>query len=528
MTRATTRRLSRLMLAAATSLLALSPAAGADPLRIAIGGAFTSMDPHFYNATPNHTVAMHVFDRLIDRSPDTSLRPALAESWEAVSDIEWLIKLRPGVTWHDGEPFTAEDVAFTYTRARNVPNSPGGFGGFLREVASVEVIDDLTLKIVTPNPAPNLPRNLAFVPIISKHVGETATTEDYNAGTAVIGTGAYRFVSYAPGDRVEYARNDDWWGDEQAWETVTIRMIPNPGARVAALLSGDVDVIDTPPSGDLERLRNDSRLSVASTSGMRVMYVAVNNTESPPAIQGNDGQPLETSPLRDRRVRAALSHAINREGLASRVMQGAAVATGQWLAEGQYSYAPSVEVPAYDVEVARALLAEAGYPEGFAMTLFGPNDRYPNDAATVQALAQMWTRIGIRTTVETLPWSSFSGLTNRAEFPTALLGWGSPTGEAGYLLTNVLHTPDPDIGLGIFNNGRYSNPDLDGLIVTAMSTLDDDERERLLIEAVEQVAEDHAFIPLFMLTNNWATRNTVVIEPRRDERTLATDVRPAQ
>lgn len=521
-------RLTRLLMASAIGLAATAPNAIAEPLRIAIGGAFTSMDPHFYNATPNHTVAMHVFDRLIDRLPDTSLAPALAVSWEAVSDTEWVFELREGVTWHDGEPFTAQDVAFTYERARDVPNSPGGFGGFLREVASVEVIDDLTLKITTPTPAPNLPRNLAFVPVISLHAGEDATTEDYNSGTAVIGTGPYRFVSYEPGDRVEYARNDDWWGDEQPWETVTLRMIPSPGTRVAALMSGDVDVIDTPPSGDLERLRAEDDLAIFSTPGMRLMYVAVNQTDSPPAIGGPDGEALDTNPLQDVRVRRALSMAVNREGLATRLMQGAAEPTGQWLAEGQYSYAPSVGVPAYDPEGAKELLAEAGYPDGFTMSVFGSNDRYPNDASTTQALAQMWARIGIRTSVETQPWSTYSVLTGRAEFPVGLLGWGSPTGEAGYLLTNVLHTQDSEAGTGIFNSGRYSNPELDELIGTAMATLDDDAREAMLVEAVEMVAENQAFIPLFMLINNWATRDTVTIDARRDERTLATDVRLAQ
>ncbi len=523
-----TSRIGRLLMASAIGLGISAPAAMADPLSIAIGGAFTSMDPHFYNATPNHTVAMHIFDRLIDRRPDTSLAPALAESWEAVSDTEWLFHLREGVTWHDGEPFTADDVAFTYERARNVPNSPGGFGGFLREVQSVEVVDDLTLKIITPSPAPNLPRNLAFVPIISRHVGETATTEDYNAGTATIGTGPYRFVSYAPGDRVEYARNDDWWGAEQPWETVTLRMIPSPGARVAALLSGDVDVIDSPPSGDLERLRNEDGLAVFSTPGMRLMYVGINQTDSAPAISGPNGEALDENPLQDERVRRALSMAVNREGLATRLMQGAAVPTGQWLSEGQYSYAPSVEVPAYDPEGAQALLAEAGYPDGFTMTVFGPNDRYPNDGATTQALAQMWARIGIATSVDTQPWSTYSGLSGRGEFPVGLLGWGSPTGEAGYLLTNVLMTNNPDAGTGIFNSGRYSNADLDALVTEAMATLDDDAREAQLIEAIEMVDADTAFIPLFMLINNWATRDTVTIDARRDERTLAIDVHPAQ
>ncbi|WP_127108357.1 ABC transporter substrate-binding protein [Pararhodobacter zhoushanensis] len=521
-------RLTRLLMASAISVAAFAPAVSADPLRIAIGGAFTSMDPHFYNATPNHTVAMHIFDRLIDRRPDTSLAPALALSWEAVSDTEWLFHLRDGVTWHDGEPFTADDVAFTYTRARDVPNSPGGFGGFLREVESVEVIDDLTLKITTPVPAPNLPRNLAFVPIISRHVGETATTEDYNAGTAVIGTGPYRFVSYAPSDRVEYARNDDWWGEAQPWDTVTLRMIPSAGARVAALLSGDVDVIDTPPSGDLERLRSDDNLAVYSTPGMRVMYVGLNQTDSAPGVSGPNGEALDTNPLQDPRVRRALSLAINREGLATRLMQGAAVPTGQWLSEGQFSYAPSVEVPPYDVAAAQALLAEAGYPDGFTLPVFGPNDRYPGDAATTQALAQMWARLGLRTSVDSQPWSTYSGITGTGELSVGLLGWGSPTGEAGYLLTNVLHTRDADAGTGIFNTGRYSNPELDALVDTAMATLDDAEREALLIQAVEMVDADTAMIPLFMLINNWATRSTVTIDARRDERTLAIDIHPAQ
>jgi peptide/nickel transport system substrate-binding protein len=523
----TYKRVSRMLLATAAASLVLISIAGAEPLRIAIGGAFTTMDPHFYNATPNHTVAMHMFDRLVDRKPDTSIVPALAESWEAVSDTEWLVKLRPGVKWHDGQPFTANDVAFTYERARNVPNSPGGFGGFLREVKTVEVVDDLTLRIHTDAPAPNLFRNLAFVPIVSKHVGENATTDDYNSGKASIGTGAYKFVSYSPGDRVQYERNDEYWGEKQPWESLTIRMVPNSGARVAALLSGDVDVIDTPPSGDLERLQSDPNISVASTEGMRVMYVTVNYQDDAPAIADASGKPLDKNPLQDVRVRKALSMSINREGLASRVMQGAAIATGQWLVEGQFGYDSEVPVPDYDPEAAKALLAEAGYPEGFSLSLFGSNDRYPNDAATVQALAQMWTRIGVRTSVETLPWSSFAGLMNRSEFPAALQGWGSPTGEAGYLLTNVLHTRDDEAGLGIFNNGRYSNKELDTRIVSAMATLDDMKREAELKQAVGMVAEDTGFIPLFMLKNNWATRKSIVIEPRRDERTLAMDVKPA-
>jgi peptide/nickel transport system substrate-binding protein len=511
-----------------TTGLGLAPAQ-ANPLRIAIGGAFTSIDPHFYNATPNHSVAMHVFDRLVDRAPDVSLKPGLALSWKPVSDTVWEFKLRPGVTWHDGKPFTADDVAFTYQRARNVPNSPGGFGGFLRTVKTVEVVDPLTLRIDTGEPAPNLPRELAFVPIISRHVGESATTEDYNSGKAAIGTGPYKFVSQTPGDRVELVRNDAWWGPKQDWDKVTLRMITNSGARVAAVLAGDVDIIDTPPVGDLQKLKADPRVTVATTEGLRVIYLALNSIEPGAAtITDNDGKPLSKNPLLDLKVRQALSIAINREGLADRIMQKTARATGQWLPAGTYSYAKSVTVPANDPTNAKALLKEAGFPDGFKITLFTPNDRYPNDAATAQAIAQMWTRIGVKTAVETLPWSAYATRGAKQEFGAGLWGWGSPTGEAGYLLSNVLASNNPSKGLGVFNYGRYSNPALDTQIVQALATIDDAKREQLLIGAIETVARDVPIIPLFVLDNAWITRKGVTIEPRRDERTLAMDARKAK
>ncbi|KRD96312.1 ABC transporter substrate-binding protein [Bosea sp. Root381] len=518
-----------LVLTGASLTAASLTSARAEPLRIGIGGAFTSIDPHFYNATPNHSVSMHIFDRLVDRAPDVSLKPGLALSWKTLSDTVWEFKLRPGVTWHDGKPFTADDVAFTYERARNVPNSPGGFGGFLRAVKKVEVVDPLTLRIDTGVPAPNLPRELAFVPIISRHVGETAATEDYNSGKAAIGTGPYKFVSYTPGDRVELTRNDAWWGAKQPWDKVTLRMITNPGARVASILAGDVDVIDTPPAGDLAKLRADDRVRVASTEGLRVIYLALHSQEPVPAtITANDGKPLAKNPLLDVKVRQALSIAINREGLADRIMHKTARATGQWLPPGTYSYATSVAVPAFDTNKAKALLAEAGFPDGFKVTLFSPSDRYPNDAATAQAIAQMWTRAGVKTAVETLPWSAYTGRGGKQEFGIGLWGWGSPTGEAGYLLSNVAATNDAARGLGVFNYGRYSNPELDKQIVEALATIDDDKREKLFVSAIEIFAKTLPIIPLYTLDNAWVTRKGITIEPRRDERTLAVDARPAK
>jgi ABC-type transport system substrate-binding protein len=240
-----------------------------------------------------------------------------------------------------------------------------------------------------------------------------------------------------------------------------------------------------------------------------------------PFITDNDGNKLAKNPLKDLRVRQALSVAINRTGLVERVMQGTAVATGQWLPPGTFGYAPTVGVPPYDPNAAKGLLADAGFPHGFRVTLHTPNDRYPNDAATAQAVAQMWTRIGVQTTVEALPWASYSVRAARQEFSIGLIGWGSNTAEAGYTLVNVVGTYDPAVGRGSSNSGRYSNPALDALTDRALATLDDATRERMLIEDVGTAMAQVPFIPLYQMINSWASRKGIVYEPRKDERSLA-------
>ena len=509
-------------LAVLAALVCLSSAQAAE-LRIGLAAPATSMDPHFYNASPNISVAMHVFDRLTHRSPDAKVIPWLAERWTAINDTTWEFKLRPGVTFHDGTLLTPDDIAFTVARVPAVPNSPGGFGGYLRAIASVETIDATTVRFHTKAPAPNLPGDLATIAIIARHIGNGASTEDYNSGKAAIGTGPYRLVRYLAGDRVALVRNDAWWGGRPEWDRVTIRFITNPGSRTAALLAGDVDLIDVPPAADLPRLKADPMLSVFSIQGLRVIFLAPDFSRegAEPYVTDHDGHPLAANPLRDLRVRQALSAAINRSGIADRVMQGTAVATGQWLPPGTFGYAPAVGVPSYDPDKAKALLAEAGFPLGFRVTLHTPNDRYPNDAATAQAVAQMWTRIGVQTTVEALPWTAYSVRLNHQEFSIGLVGWGSNTAEAGYTLVNVIGSWDPASGRGAANSGRYSNPMLDAVTDTALATLDDGTRERRLIEAVGTAMAQLPIIPLHQLINYWAARQGILYEPREDERSLA-------
>jgi len=515
---------------AVAALLVLAVPAGAQTLSIGIGGSPTSLDPHYYNASPNISLTQHLFDRLVAQDARARLQPMLAESWRAVSDTVWEFKLRPGVKWHDGRDFTAEDVAFTIGRVPNVENSPGSFAGFVRAIQRIEVVDPLTIRFHTAAPHPLLPTEMAAVQIISRHAGEGATTEDYNSGRAAIGTGPYRLVSYHAGDRTEFVRNDAYWAGPQPWARVSYRFIANDAARTAALLAGDVDVIDQVPATDLSRLRRDPKVSMFEIQGLRLIYLIpdYSRTENPVLVTDNDGNPLPRNPFQDARVRRALSIAIDRTALAERIMEGTAKPNGQWLPPGTYSYNPEVPVPPHDPEGAKRLLAEAGFPQGFRMTLTTPNDRYPNDAKTAQAVAQMWTRIGVRTEVQALPWSAYAGRAARQEFNMRLVGWGSSTGEASYMLVNILGTYDRAKRRGASNSSRHSNPALDALTEQAVATLDDEKREALLRDAVKMVSDTTAMIPLYQLVNFWATRRGLTYEARMDERTTAMAVKPAK
>ncbi|WP_137181840.1 ABC transporter substrate-binding protein [Roseomonas sp. AR75] len=521
--------MNALRLAVALTACLAAPATGQN-LTIATGGSITSLDPHFFNAAPNNAIAEHIFGRLVDRDAQARIRPDLAESWRVVSDTEWEFKLRRDVTWHDGKPFTADDVLFTLQRAPNVPNSPGGFGATLRSVKSASAPDPYTLRIVTHWPNPVLLPELASVFIVSRHVGDGATTEDYNAGRAAIGTGPYRVANHRMGDRTELARNDQYWGGAQPWQRVSYRFIATDPARTAALLAGDVDLIDQVAPADLPRLRRDRRVTISEIQSLRLAHLGPDYSRPGPLpfVTDNEGRPLAANPFLDVRVRRALNMAINRDALAERAMDGLAAPAAQWLPQGAYSHDPQTRPPAYDPEGAKRLLAEAGFPNGFRMTLHTMNDRFPNDARLSQAVAQMWSRIGVQTAVEALPWSSYSGRAARQEFSMSLGSWGSTTGEGLSFAKSVLATFDRQRRTGSANHRRYSSAEFDALLQQAETIMDEERREQAIFALVRFSAQQVPMFPLVHLTNVWALKRTLSHEPRMDERTLAMGVRPAQ
>ena len=511
------------LLAAALAWLAAAAALPAHAAGIVIGLAadVTAIDPHYHNLTPNNAVAKHLFDYLVARNEKSQLMPGLATEWKAIEPTVWEFKLRRGVKFSDGSEFTAADVVASIERVPKVPNSPSPFTAYTKQITKIDVVDPYTIRFRTAQPYPLMPSDMVQVAIVSK-AAANASTEDFNSGKAAIGTGPYRLVRYAKGDRIELVRNDAWWGGRTPWEKVTLRLVTNDAARVAALLSGDVQAIENVPTADVARLKQDKRLGLFRQTSDRLMYVHMDsNRDVTPFVTAKDGKPLARNPLKDPRVRKALSIAVNRPLVVERVMEGEAVPAGQLVPDFLFGATKNLKVEKVDPEGAKKLLAEAGYPDGFALTLHATNNRYVNDAKIAQALAQMWTRIGVKTEVVAMPSATFFPQATELKFSVLLAGWSTGTGEASSSLKALLMTYNREKGFGTANRGRYSNGKVDALTEDALMTVDDVKREAYLQRATELAIGDTGIIPLHFQVSVWATRDGVSYVPRVDEETLA-------
>ncbi len=525
-------RLRLFALAAALCLgdfvIPLIAPAVAQTLRIGVQAEASAMDPHFSLIAPSLSVARNMFDTLSHPDTRQALRPGLALRWRAVSATEWEYELRPDVRFHDGSSFGAEDVAFSLRRAPDVPNAFGGFAPMLRQISAINVVGPLTIRIDTAKPFPLMAEFLSAVPIVSATAARDMTTADFNSGKATIGTGPFRFVSWTKGDAIRMARNDGYWGGAPPWAEVTIRPIPDDGARIAALLSGSVDMIDRVPTAAVASLRGRPDIGLAQTVSNRVIIIGINVAATAnQAIQDTAGQPLATNPLADPRVRQAIALAINRDVLVNQVMEGMAVPAAQLLPDGYPGTSPALTPAPADPAAARALLAEAGYPNGFAIGLLAPRDNAINDVKLAEAVSQMLTRIGLRVSLETVPFSIFQPRYRRGEFALALRGWGTESGEGFMALRSLLATTDAARGWGAVNGGRYSNPALDALLEQAQVAMDPAQREPLLARAMEIGMRDVGLVPLHFQVAVWGLRNGLGYAARADGYTLAKDVRPA-
>ena len=526
-------RLSRLAAAAlaGASLVAAATAARAQELSIGLSTPVTTMDPHFHNLTPNNSIAKHIFETLVHQDDQQTLKPGLAESWRALDDTTWEIKLRKNVRWHDGTPFTAEDVLATLKRIPNVPNSPASFAIYTRPIAEAKAGGDAhTVIMKTRAPHPLLPNDLATIHIISAKMAGAATP-DYNSGKAVNGTGPYKFGEYVSGDRVVLTANDKYWGPKPAFAKVRFRMITNSAARVAALLAGDVQMIEAVPTADIARLKKDARVALASTVSNRVIYLHMDSgrERNSPFVTDAAGKPMEANPLRDPRVRKAISKMIDRNAIASRIMEGEAKPAGQFLPETFHGTSKRLAPEKYDPDGAKKLLAEAGYPNGFGLTLHTPNNRYINDEKIAQAVAQFLTRAGIPTKVDAMPSAVFFSRGSKLEFSFLLAGWGAGTGENSSPLRSLVATFDRALGNGAANRGRFSDAGVDAMIHTALTTIDDTKRGLMLAAAADKaIGELTGVIPLHYEVSTWGVKKGLSYKARVDQYTLAHEVKPSK
>jgi peptide/nickel transport system substrate-binding protein len=473
----------------------------------------TSMDPHF-RLSGEQAILRATHARLVGVTPGGKPAPGLAESWRVAADgLSWDFSLRAGLKFSDGSPITAEDVAYSLARVPTIEGTAGGYHIFVRAITRVEVIDARTVRLHTEKPYPFMVEDMTEIAVLSRRLGEALKPSDFNAQNVKIFSGPYVLSDYRFGEFVLVSRNPHWYGPAPAFEAAHFRVIPNDSARVAALLAGDVQAIDEVPVQDLARIRRDPALALTQIAGLRVMYVAMDmDRDVSPHVRDANGQPMTRNPLKDARVRQALSFAINRAAIVDRVMEGAATVASNLLPDGTPGTSAALGVTPFDPERARALLAAAGYPNGFQITIHATNDRYPNDEKVAQALAQFWTRVGVRTEVATLPNATYFPQASRQAFSVMAAQYGAD--NVSYAYRALVHTFDRAAGLGTANRTRHSSPRADALVSQALTVMDEEKRNALFAQAADIAIGEEAIIHMiYHPAYIYAARKPLAVTP---------------
>ncbi|WP_306222493.1 ABC transporter substrate-binding protein [Bosea beijingensis] len=509
----------RIRLALAASALAglatLSQPVAAQTLRVATSYKLMTLDPHYADLNENNSLLSHVYERLVNQDSQLDPQPGLATSWKRLSDTRWEFKLREGVRFHDGSPFTARDVIYSLTRIRDFLTPPsGGYRSYAKAMKSITAPDPLTVVIETNTDSPTLPLSLAAIFIMPHKADGFASTDELNAAARPIGTGPYRFQNWQSGETFRLTRNDGYWGGTPAWAEVTFRVIESPAARVAALTTADVDVADYVPARDVPGLKQRG-LKIESTSAARSNFLQFDiERETAPGVTDKSGNPIK-NPFRDKRVRQALSMATDRPFIVEKILLGYGTAATQIFPGGLSGTSPNLKVAAPDYGAAKALLAEAGFPDGFNVVLAGPAGRYPGDSESLQAITQNWARIGVRAQPAVAPFSVFATQRAKGEYP---VWYGGCSGDAvSFCLDALLASPNVELGTGSLNYGKYSNPQFDAKLATAKTIEEGPARSAALAAATEFVMADYPMLPLYhfsLITGHGQKVRSYAVHPR--------------
>lgn len=469
--------------------------ATAQELRIATSYKLMTLDPHFANLNENNSLLSQVYERLVYQDEKLELKPSLATSWRRVSDTRWEFKLRENVKFQDGAAFTSADVLHSIDRIQNLLKPPsGGYQSYAKGIKSVSAPDPLTVVFETHHSLPSLPLFLSSIFIMSKPASGFQTTEELNGGGIANGTGPYKFKNWRSGETLELVRNDDYWGGRPAWSDVTFRIIENPAARVAALSTNDVDLADFIPARDVPSLK-ERGATVANINAARANFVQFDMTsEQAPGVTDKAGKPI-ANPFRDIKVRQALAMAVDRDVIVDKILSGFGSAATQAFPKGLPGTSANLvaEPPRYPE--AKALLAEAGYPDGFNLVLAGPAGRYPGDAESLQAIAQSWARIGVGVQPLAVPFSVFNTKRSAGEYG---IWYGGGSGESADILIGALFGTATARGdRGSLNYGKYSNPAFDDMLAKAETIEVGPDRYAAIATATEIALRDQPIIPLY-------------------------------
>ncbi len=502
-------------------VLAFTSIAGAKNFRWSSQGDAATLDPHSQNETFNNGINNQVYEFLANRDRQTFSKhvPALAVSWTNTSPLTWVFKLRQGVKFHDGTPFTADDVVFSFNRARD---STVTFRLYSVQSGIAKKIDDHTVEFTTPVPNPVMLDTVINIMIMSKAWCEKNNVtkpldyikkEESFAARNAMGTGPYKLVAWEQGVKILHKKNPDWWGIKAGLytgniETIDYRPISNGATRMAALKTGELDFVLDPSVQDVLRLRDDADIKIWEGQEQRLIYLGTDQARDELLYSDVKGK----NPFKDKRVRLAMYQAIDINALKSTVMRGLSIPTGIPLPAGTGAGVPAEMEKRYpfDPAGAKKLLADAGFPNGFGFTLHCPNDRYVNDEKICVAVAAMWARVGLNVRVETMTKANFFPKVQKRDTSVFLAGWGGGSTDAIFVLKPVMHSRDGK-GAGDSNYGDAKNVELDTLIDKLEGEMNLLERQKMINSATKLMQDEIHVIPLHRQVIPWASRKNVVV-----------------
>lgn len=479
-----------------------------------------TMDPHAVNATPVLGFLNNVYEGLVRRDRDMAIEPALATSWEPIGDGEgWRFNLREGVTFQGGQEFTAEDVLFSYQRASSEESDTSSW---FAPVSEVVVVNDYTVDIMTSAPNPIFPDSIANWMIMdsgwaAENGVERPNKEEGNYATLnANGTGAFEVVERQPGLTTVLEPYAGWWGEpEHNITRATFQPVQNAATAVAALLAGDVDMVNPVPIQDAARLSQTDGVQIIGGIEARVIMLGMPHQAETLKFGANAGDP---NPFADVRVRQAVAHAVNVSAILQTIMRGSAEPASQLVSPAMRGYSEvNADRPAFDIEAARALLDEAGYPDGFAFGLKCPNDRYLNDEAVCQAVVSMLAQIGLDAQLEAMPVRNYWDELRADSYDMYLLGWSPGTFDAEHPIRFLVATPNDELKLGSWNFGDFSNARIDTILPMIQSEIDETARQALLDEAAGIIQDEVAYVPLYVQPLVWGARDNIELTQRPDD-----------